>query len=83
MATTVTAEQIEKRIATALEEFGADPELIKPEARFEEDLDVDSLDIVELAQIMDDEYGIQLSPESMEGVKTVQDAVNVVLEAAK
>ena len=41
----------------ALEEFGAEPDQIGPDAEFEA-LDVDSLDLVELAQIVEDEYGV-------------------------
>jgi acyl carrier protein len=41
-------------------------------------MDVDSLDLVELAQIVEDEYGVQLKGEDMEGIKTVRQAVDLV-----
>ena len=78
MSTTVTREEIERRVFTALEEFGADPAQINADAEFES-LDVDSLDLVELAQIVEDEYGVQLKGEDMEGVKTVRQAVDLVM----
>jgi acyl carrier protein len=40
---------------------------------------VDSLDLVELAQIVEDEYGVQLKGEDMEGVTNVRQAVDLVM----
>jgi acyl carrier protein len=81
MSTTVNKEQIEERVAKALEEFGAEPDQINRDAEFEA-LDVDSLDLVELAQIVEDEYGVALKGEDMEGLKTVGQAVDLVAERA-
>jgi acyl carrier protein len=81
MSTTVTKEKIEERVFQALEEFGAEPDQINRDAEFEK-LDVDSLDLVELAQIVEDEYGVQLKGEDMEGLKTVGQAVDLVAERA-
>jgi acyl carrier protein len=78
MSTTVTREEIEQRVFQALEEFGAEPDQINADAEFE-GMDVDSLDLVELAQIVEDEYGVQLKGEDMEGVKTVRQAVDLVM----
>jgi acyl carrier protein len=78
MPTTATREEIEGRVFQALEEFGAEPDRIGPDAEFEA-LDVDSLDLVELAQIVEDEYGVQLKTEDMEGIKTVRQAVDLVI----
>jgi acyl carrier protein len=77
MSTTATRQEIEQRVSKALEEFGAEPDQIKPDAEFES-LDVDSLDLVELAQIVEEEYGVQLKGEDMEGIKTVGQAVDLV-----
>jgi acyl carrier protein len=77
MSTTATRQEIEQRVFKALEEFGAEPDQIKPDAEFEA-LDVDSLDLVELAQIVEEEYGVQLKGEDMEGVTTVSQAVDLV-----
>jgi acyl carrier protein len=81
MSPTVTKEQIEERVTKALEEFGAEPSEINRDAEFEA-LDVDSLDLVELAQIVEDDYGVQLKGEDMEGLKTVGQAVDLVAERA-
>ena len=81
MAATATREEIEGRVFEALEEFGAEPDAINPDATFES-LDVDSLDLVELAQIVEDEYGVALKGEDMEGLKTVGQAVDLVAERA-
>jgi acyl carrier protein len=78
MSTTVTREEIEQRVFQALEEFGAERDQINADAEFEA-MDVDSLDLVELAQIVEDEYGVQLKGEDMEGVKTVRQAVDLVM----
>jgi acyl carrier protein len=78
VSTTATREQIEQRVFKALEEFGAEPDQIGPDAEFES-MDVDSLDLVELAQVVEDEYGVQLKGEDMEGVTTVRQAVDLVV----
>jgi acyl carrier protein len=79
VSTTVTREVLEQRVFTALEEFGAEPDQISPDADFES-LDVDSLDLVELAQIVEDEYGVKLGAEDLEKIKTVRQAVDLVLQ---
>jgi acyl carrier protein len=77
MSTTATRQEIEQRVFKALEEFGADPDQIDLDAEFES-LDVDSLDLVELAQIVEEDYGVQLKGEDMEGVKTVRQSIDLV-----
>ncbi len=46
-----------------------------------EELDVDSLDLVELVQSLEDEYGIRIDDEELKPVKTVGDAVRLVIAA--
>jgi acyl carrier protein len=77
MSTTVTKEKVEERITEALVEFGAERDKINRDAEFEA-LDVDSLDLVELAQIAEDEWGVQIKGDDMEGIKTVGQAVDLV-----
>jgi acyl carrier protein len=79
MSTTQTKEQVEERVTRALEEFGAEPDQINRDAEFEK-LDVDSLDLVELAQIAEDEYGVEIKGDDMEGIKTVGQAVDLIVE---
>ena len=77
----VTTEQVQARVTEALASFGPDASQITREATFEE-LDVDSLDLVELAQIVEDEYGVVLTGEDMKELKTVGDAVDLITERA-
>jgi acyl carrier protein len=81
MSTTVTREQVEQRVTAALEEFGAEPDQITLEAEFET-LDVDSLDLVELAQIVEDDYGVELKGDDMKNLRTVGDAIELVVARA-
>jgi acyl carrier protein len=74
---TITTEQIQARVFEALEEFGAEPADITLEAGFET-LDVDSLDLVELAQIVREDFGVEITGEDMPKLKTVGDAVSLV-----
>jgi acyl carrier protein len=77
----VTSEQVEARVVEALASFGPDASLITREATFEE-LEIDSLDLVELAQIVEDEYGVVLKGEDMKELKTVGDAVDMITSRA-
>jgi acyl carrier protein len=74
---TQNKEQIQQRVTDALVEFGEERENITPAARFEE-LEVDSLDLVELAQIVEDEYGIELQDSDLDKVETVGDVVELI-----
>ena len=78
MATT-TKDQVTERVMAALVEFGEEPENVKPDSRFE-DLDIDSLDLVELAQVIEDEYKIEITDAEMEKITTVQDVVDFVAQ---
>jgi len=78
---TVTDQQVESRVVEALASFGPDASQITRDATFEE-LDIDSLDLVELAQIVEDEYGVVLKGEDMKGLQTVGDAIDLVVSKA-
>jgi acyl carrier protein len=81
MPTTVTPEAVEKTVFEALPQFGVEESDISRDATFE-DLDVDSLDLAELSQIIEDEYGVQLKGEDVAKIKTVGDAVDLVVNRA-
>jgi acyl carrier protein len=53
-------------------------ERITMDARFQEDLEADSLDLVELIMTLEEKYGIKISDEEAAGIKTVGDAVDFV-----
>lgn len=76
---TVQGEQrpLEDVVFAALEDFGADPDAISRDARLE-DLEVDSLDLVELGQIIQDEYNVRLELEKFRGVETAGDAIDAI-----
>jgi acyl carrier protein len=74
----VTTEQVESRVIEALASFGPDPEQMTRDSTFEE-LDIDSLDLVELAQIVEDEYGVVLKSEDMKELATVGDAIDLIV----
>jgi acyl carrier protein len=77
----VTADQVEARVIEALASFGPDADQITRSSTFEE-LDIDSLDLVELAQIVEDEYGVVLKGEDMKGMQTVGDAIDLITSKA-
>ena len=81
MPATVTPEAVETTVRDALAQFGPEPEEITPDATFEQ-LDVDSLDLSELSQIIEDEYGVKLKGEDVGKIKTVGDAVDLVVSRA-
>jgi acyl carrier protein len=77
MYTSVSKEQIEERITAALVEFGVEPADVARDTPFEQ-LDVDSLDLVELAAIVEEDYGIQLKGDDLKELRTVGDAIDMV-----
>ena len=77
MPETQSKEQIQERVIAALVEFGEERENLSPQARFE-DLDVDSLDLVELAQIVEDEYGVEIADSDLDKIETVSDVVELI-----
>jgi acyl carrier protein len=79
MEASALAASIEARMIQAIIDLGCEEEYVGRDATFES-LDIDSLDLVELGQILRKEFGLDLSPESfVEGVVTVGDALDVVL----
>ena len=76
-----TATEIEATVFQSLETFGADPSQINRDAKFE-DLDVDSHDLAELAQIIDDKYGVTLESDDMKNIKTVGDVLDLIAARA-
>jgi acyl carrier protein len=77
MSTQTTTQQVQDRVIEAIATFGPEPEDVVRDATFEA-LDVDSLDLVELSQIVQDEYGVELSSEDMPKLKTVGDAIDLI-----
>ncbi|MGH8935661.1 MAG: acyl carrier protein [Acidimicrobiia bacterium] len=71
--------EIESRLGDLLvEQLGLDREKISMGARFEEDLEVDSLGVVELLMALEDEFGVKIPDEEAESIGTVGEAVDLV-----
>ena len=58
-----------------------DPAKITPEARFVDDLEMDSLDVVQVVMAIEESFGIEVPEDAAEHMHTVQDAVNAIKEA--
>ncbi|GGP26731.1 acyl carrier protein [Silvimonas amylolytica] len=77
--TTMTKEEIYNWIAKDLvESFEADPARISPDARLYEDLDIDSIDAVDLIVKLKQVTGKRLQPEAFKSVRTINDVVEAV-----
>ncbi len=79
MATTITPQDIETTVIENLVTFGAEPDAVTRDATLE-DIDVDSLDLVELTQVVEDTYGIDLDGADFKSIKTVGDVIDLVVE---
>jgi acyl carrier protein len=63
----------------AAEVLSVDPDQVTEEARFKEDLDADSLDLVELVMGLEEHFDITVPEEDLEGVTTVGQALDLVI----
>ncbi|HWX97424.1 MAG TPA: phosphopantetheine-binding protein [Solirubrobacteraceae bacterium] len=81
MSTAITQEQIQLVVIESLQTFGADPEDIAPGVTFEA-LDIDSLDLAELSQIVHEQFGVELKGSDVAEIKTVEDAVKLIAARA-
>ncbi len=72
---------IEERLRRIIsEQLGVDESQVVPSASFEEDLNADSLDLVELIMSLEEEFNIEISEEDAEKIRTVGDANEYVQE---
>lgn len=70
----------EKVKAVIAEQTGIDENEIKLESTFTEDLNIDSLDMVELVLELEEEYGIEIDEDDADKIKTIGDVVNYINE---
>lgn len=72
-----TFERLKKLI---VEQLGVEEADVTPEAAFVEDLNADSLDLVELIMSLEEEFGMEISDEDAEKIQKVSDAVEYIEE---
>ena len=71
------AENAEERLRKIIaEQLGVSEDEVVPEASFIDDLNADSLEMVDLIISLEEEFGIQVSDEDAERIKTVKDAID-------
>ena len=61
-----------------VEQLGVEPDQVKPESNFVDDLGADSLDTVELIMSFEEEFGVEIPDTEAEKIKTVQDVINYI-----
>lgn len=73
-----TPASVEKTVVDSLGQLGVDAAGVSRDVTFEA-LDLDSLDLAELSQIIEEEYGVRLTGRDIAGIETVGDAIDIVL----
>ena len=68
----------EKIISLISEQFNVDEGDVSLDTSFRDDLNADSLDLVELVMALEDEYGLEIEDEEVDSIKTVGDAANYI-----
>lgn len=75
----VTPDEVLNKIKEIVPKFGVNPDDVKNESTLE-DLDMDSLDVVEIMQAIEDDLGIRVPDEDLEELTTIGDAVDAVVK---
>jgi len=73
--------EVESRLKKIIvDNLGVDEAEVIPAANFVDDLNADSLDLVELIMSLEEEFGIEISDEEAEKIRTVGDAIEYIQE---
>jgi acyl carrier protein len=78
MATAATPQSVEETVTESRVSFGADADAVNRDATLE-DIDIDSLDLVELTQVVEEQYDIDLEGSDFKNIKTVGDVVDLIV----
>ena len=78
MATMENAEAFEKFKTCAVDVLQVPAEKVTPDARFGDDLDADSLDLVELVMALEESFDITVDESELEGIETVEQAFHLI-----
>jgi len=73
-------EILEKIREITVDRLGVEESEVTPEASFREDLEADSLDLVELIMELEEQFGMEIPDEEAEKITTVEQAVEYVVE---
>ena len=74
----MSEENFERFKKCAVEVLAVDVGQVTKEARFAEDLDADSLDLVELVMALEEEFSVTVEEEELEGIDTIQAAFELI-----
>ena len=69
---------LEKVINVVAESLGMEESEIKAESSFKDDLNADSLDLFEMVMASEEEFGVEIPNEDLEGITTVDDVVKYI-----
>lgn len=73
----------EKVNAFLIDEFEMEEEQLTPDALLKDDLDIESLDFVDIAVVIEKEFGVKVTSEHIEKIVKLQDLYNFILEHQK
>lgn len=74
----MSADILDRVKKVTVEELGVKPEEVVESASFTEDLNADSLDVVELVMAFEDEFGIEIPDDDVNSIRTVGDATSYI-----
>ena len=70
---------VEEKVRNIIvEQLGVSGDEVVPTASFVDDLGADSLDLVELVMVLEEEFGYEIPDEDAEKIQTVQDAISYI-----